>query len=436
MSYEVKAATAGEIESLSEADARRGLAERSEFLRKVFDEAGAAMDHTKVQVVKFEKSADLAQWIRNAHADESAYGQRVSFFDEMSKAKGENERIGAYLAGKNGARPEDYRPTGEPDKPVFKTIGQLFVESEGYKQYRANRFGGEAKFVIEAADAKAAVLEEKTAFTRSAGWAPESLRTGRVVLDEQREIEVTQALPSIPTQYAAIKYMEETTFTNAAAERAEGGAYAENTFALTERSVTVETVGASLPTTDEQLEDEPSVAAYLDARMGFTVRQRLDSQILQGDGSTPNLKGTLNVAGINSQALGADPVLDAFYKGIVKCRVTGRSLPNVIFIHPDDFTPVRLLRTTEGIYIWGSPNEAGPDRMWGLPVVQTTAATEGTGIVGDYARFSALHVRNGLEIAIGYNNDDFTKGKKTIRAGLRVAVVHYRPSAFCQVTGI
>ena len=33
-------------------------------------------------------------------------------------------------------------------------------------------------------------------------------------------------------------------------------------------------------------------------------------------------------------------------------------------------------------------------------------------------------------------SDDFTKGIQTLRCGMRVAFVGYRPEAYCQVTGI
>jgi len=45
--------------------------------------------------------------------------------------------------------------------------------------------------------------------------------------------------------------MKETTVTNAAAERAEGGVYAESALALAEQTVPVRGIGTSLPITDE-----------------------------------------------------------------------------------------------------------------------------------------------------------------------------------------
>jgi HK97 family phage major capsid protein len=121
---------------------------------------------------------------------------------------------------------------------------------------------------------------------------------------------------------------------------------------------------------------------------------------------------------------------------MVLVRVTGRAFPNAVIMHPTNWQSVRLLRTADGIYIWGSPAEAGPDRIWGIQVVQSDADSAGTAYVGDYANFCALYERKGLEVAIGYVNNDFLQGRRTIRAGLRVAFAIYRAAAFCSVTGL
>lgn len=431
MTFQVTWQNEAEIGNLSRDRLMKAIEERSEMLGKVFEEAGDTLDHSKVTLIDLKDGHDLATHIRNMNDELAKLGKRASEFDEADKARGEAEKWGAYAKG-HIKDPSPFSPKGgEPTRKVI-TLGEAFVQSGAYKSALAKQNG---VFELREVDAKA-FIEAKATMTTSAGWAPESTRTGRVVLDEQRPIEVTDILPLFPTNQAAIVYMEETTFTNSAAERTENAAYAESALALTERSETVRSVGTSLPVTDEQLADEPGVSAYINGRLGFMVRQRLDGQILVGDGNAPNLRGTLNVAGIQTQAKGADSVPDAVYKGITKVRVTGRSIPNVVIMHPNDWQDVRLLKTADGIYIWGSPSEAGPARIWGLPVVEASAVTENTAIVGDYARFSGLHMRQGLELQTGYVNDDFLDGRVTVRAGLRAAVVHYRPTAFCTVTGI
>lgn len=420
-----------EIGSLSRDRLMKAINERSELLGRIFEEAGDDLDHSRVTVIDVKDGHDLATYIRNMNDELALLGKRASEFDELDKARSSAEQWQQY-AKSHAIDPSPFAPRGgDAPRKQLMTIGQAFVKSQAYAAAKGHVVG-----TFEADVDPIALFEAKATMSTGAGWAPETTRTGRLVLDEQRPIEVMSYLPLYPTSQSAIVYMEETTFTNNAAERAEEGAYAESALALTEKSVAVRSIGTSLPVTDEQLADVEGVAAYIDGRLTFMVQQRLDSQILSGNGVAPNLLGTLNVSGVQTQAKGGDSTPDAIYKAIVKVQTGGRAQPNVVFMHPNDWQDVRLLKTSDGVYIWGSPSDPGPERIWGLPVAATTAVTENTAIVGDYARHSGLHMRQGVELRTGYVNDDFLDGRVTIRAGVRAAVVHYRPTAFCTVTGI
>lgn len=338
-------------------------------------------------------------------------------------AKKESELAAIKRGAEHGADYEERTEPGAPGTVRSKSIGEQFVAGKAHE--------------LKGRDVELPDVEIKTLFQRSDGWTPESTRSGRVVLSAQRPVQVTDLLPSIPWGQAAYKYMEETTFTNNAVEKAEGATYGEAALELTERSVTIEKIPVWMPVTDEQLEDEPGAAAYVDARLPFMIQQRLDGQLLMGDGNTPNIMGVNNVVGIQTQAKGADPVPDAIYKGLTKVRVTGRAIPNAVVIHPNDWQDVRLLRTTDGVYIWGNPSEAGPERIWGVQAVQADAQTENTAVVGDFANYALLVVRRGIVVKVTDSHSDFfINGKQAIRADMRAAAVWLRPAAFCTVTGI
>ncbi len=317
------------------------------------------------------------------------------------------------------------------EKEELIPLGQQIADSKAYKAF------------IESGGSKAhprgsleVAVSLKTLFETTAGWAPESTRIPRVIEAVTRPIQVTQLIPPGQTGQAAVVYMEETTRTHAAAERAEGAAYAESTFALTQQTSNVRSIGDSVPVTDEQLDDVPQVESYLNNRLGFGVAQRLDSQILVGNGTAPNLRGILNVVGIQTTALGAEPVFDAAYRAKRLVTITGRAMPNAYVFHPNDWEAIKLTRTADGIYILGNPADAGPQRLWGLPVTESDAITENTGLVGDFANFSQLFERMGLDIQVGFSGTQFVEGERTIRATVRVAFAVYRATAFCTITGI
>lgn len=280
-------------------------------------------------------------------------------------------------------------------------------------------------------------IDVKTLFETTAGWAPETTRTGRVVDAVTRPIQITQVVPTSPTNQSAIVYMEETTLTLNAAEVAEGGAFAESAFELTEQTSNVRKIAHFVPATDEQLEDEASAGGYLDRRMRFGLEQRLDYQIVQGDGNAPNLDGLMAFAGVQTYALAGEPALDAIHKGITLVNVTGRAIASAILIHSNDWQSIRLVRTADGIYILGPPTEAGPLTLWGLPVVVNQVMTENTAIVGDFANFIELRIKRGVTVKVSDSHDDyFVKGKQAIRADMRAALPIYRAAAFCTVTNI
>lgn len=310
----------------------------------------------------------------------------------------------------------------EQEKAESKTLGDQFLESPAYKEKGKNG-------MLD--------VSLKTLFQTSAGWPTEDLRSGRVVEQAVRPIQIIDLIPMGSTNQSAVVYMEETTFTNNAAETSEAGSYGESALALSEKSSNVRKIAAFLPVTDEQLEDVDQVRSYINRRLRFMLRQRLDNQIVNGNGSAPNLTGILNVSGLQSQAKGTDPVPDAIHKAITKVRVTGRAMPNAIIMHPNDWQGIRLTRTSDGVYIWGSPSEAGDARIWGLPVVLSDAISEGTALVGDYANFIELSERRGIEVSVSDSHSDyFIKGKQAIRADMRAALPIYRPAAYCEITGI
>jgi len=75
--------------------------------------------------------------------------------------------------------------------------------------------------------------------------------------------------------------------------------------------------------------------------------------------------------------------------------------------------------------------------MWGVPLCISMNVVVGTGIVGDFANYTALYWRKGLEVAIssGYSTY-FTEGKQAVKITARCSMVYFRGAAICAVTGI
>jgi HK97 family phage major capsid protein len=409
-------------------EAEDKLAAVNKKMATAFDEAGADMDFTKVKSIDGDNLAKIKQ-IQAWNQEATDLGIERDGLLAVDAAAQRTKRA------KDAGEPD---PSGEPGAPDAKDssrkddepvdFGKLFVDSVAYKGRVRGGQGPQTEIKG---------IEVKTLMTTAGGWAPQNIRTGRVVDFATRPIQVVDMIPANTTSQAAIVYMEETTFTNSAAEVAEGGTYAESALALTERTSPVRKVGTFLPMTDEQLEDIDQARGYVNNRLPFMLRQRMDAQILVGSGTPPALTGFLNTSGIQTQAKGADPSPDAIYKAMTKIRVTGRAIPDAVIYHPTNWQDVRLLRTADGIYIWGSPMEAGPERIWGIPVIQADSITLGTALVGAFQQFTELATRRGIDVQISNSHSTFfIEGKQAVRADTRVALTVYRPAALCTVTGL
>ena len=393
---------------------------KTDELSKIFDESrdGDQYDYSRVKSLGGKPSTphDVAEHVKNLNAEINDLGQWVH---QQREAGRQHEQMKKLQTD----RTEPLWSPPQPDKGL-KSIGEFFVDSEAYKGR-----SGVASYDVDA-------HELKTLMTTSAGWAPENIRIPRVELSAQRPIAVADRIPFLSTSQAAIVYMLESTFTNNAAEANEGAAFGEAALALTETTSTVRKIAVSLPVTDEQLSDVPAVRDYINQRLSYMIRARLDLQILTGNGSAPNLEGLNNVSGINTTAKGSLPTPDAVYNTIRKIRAVGFAEPDAVFAHPNDWEDIRLLRDTNGQYIWGPPSAQAPELIWGVPVTVTAAATENTISIGDLQGYSALYVRSGVDVELGYSGTQFVEGEVTIRATMRAAMVWFRAKALGTVTGV
>lgn len=423
---------------------------KQEALAAIFDKAktdSGEYDFSKVDHAEFKELKTTAARLDKIHQMEAELNGLYDEAEKQGKVEDEARKLQDRKFTPVAGRPQPGDDKGRPQQ--FKPLGELITSRPEYKQHFVGQhYKGGLAFAFDdlyPSDVLSKFygfdtlgnVQLKALFSTTAGWAPESIRLPGFVEAVSRPIQVLDILPLGATGQEAIVYMEETTRTHAAAEKAEGIAYAESTFVLTEKSSNVRKITDSIPVTDEQLEDVPQAESYLNGRLVFGLRQRLDGQILAGNGTAPNLQGLSTLTGRLTQAKGTDPIPDAFFKAMRQIRVTGRAVPTHSLIHPTDWEKVRLLRTADGVYIWGNPSEAGPERLWGLPVVQQDIIAAGTGFVGSFQpQWVSLFERRGVDVQVGFVGTQFTEGKRTIRGDLRMALVFFRPAAFSEVTGL
>lgn len=327
--------------------------------------------------------------------------------------------------------------TGPTDSKGAKTrsLSEIFGAKADELKRIADGERGSVMFDLSGAEAKAAGIGMKTLMT-STDIAPQADRQA-VVPSAQFLSDVTDLFVPGSTDSDQIEFYEETTFTNAAAETAEGSAAPESAISFTLRTYPVREISTFIPLTRRALNDNAGLQSYVGGRLGYMLALRRSSQLLTGNGTTPNLRGILNVSGIQTQAKGSDPVPDAIYKAMVLARTTGDAEPTGVVFHAQDWQDVKLLRTIDGVYIWGNPADGGPDRIWGNEVRVSNSITQNTALVGGFRPYAQFFVREGVSIELSTEHSTFfTERKVALLVYQRVALAVYRPAAFVQVTGV
>ena len=359
------------------------------------------------------------------------------------------------LSAKNAnekAMSEDSEPVSggyaeESDNPV--SLGESFVNSKSYTSYIENGQSGVDTTVPFSPMGYKATLGAGT----TNNYPPEVLRQPGVLEKALRDPNAVIGLfDQIETDQNAFQYLEETTFTNNAAEAAEEGAAGEAALDFTEQTAAIRKIAVFLPVTEELLADVSGIQGYINSRLSTMMRLRLDGQLLAGDGTAPNLEGLLdagkssvNSLDYSSEFNGNLGRIGAIYKAITDIRTNAFVEPDAIVMHPGDWNEV--VTSVSSVETSGSKNPifvaaggfgAGPAAsIWGLKVVPSTAISEGTVLVGRFGGGEAAHVvmKQGIDIAVSDSHSDFfTKGKVAIRATMRVGFPVYRQGAFTKIT--
>lgn len=323
---------------------------------------------------------------------------------------------------------------------AVKSIGEMFTESNAYKSHRGLH-DGQPQYQVLVGEGLS-FAEIKTLMTTSAGFAPPNNRTATVVDFALRRPTVADLVPTDPTTLTSIKYMEETTWgtastnANPAAAVAEGDPKPEAELVWTEQTSPVEKIAVYIPVTTEQLDDVPGIQGIINNRLSMMLQLKEEDYLLNGTGTPPQILGFLVKSGVQTQAAAGDTNIDTIYKAMTKVRTVGFAEPTAVVVHPNNWTPIRLAKTLDGLYIWGAPSDPGPERIFGKSVVVTTAMTAGTALTGDFQLYSHISRRQGITIIVGTIGNQLIENKKTIVAEMRESLEIYRAAAFCKATGL
>ena len=368
---------------------------------------------------------DEADNLKNWNAEMADLGEEI---DQLKSL----EEMARGIVGK-GARPIiDEKDDGADKKGAqpSKGIGDRLVDSAQYKSFVQH--GGQGTFQVTVDP------NESKALLTLGSAAPQNARLPRIEPFPVEQRTVADLMMQGTIDRGTLEYYEETTFTNAAAETAEGATKPEAALGWTLRTESLSKIAVWIPATAESLQDIAWLESTIRNRLVFMVERRKEAQLVNGDGTAPNISGITDRSGIQTVARGADPIPDAILKAANLIRINSFYEPDAVVMHPLDMQDIHLLRTAEGLYIFGNPNDPQTAmRLWGLEVRETVAQTQNTAVVGAFGTAAQVFYRGPITVTASTEHSTyFVENKVAILAEQRLGLAVYRPNAFCLVTGV
>ena len=230
-----------------------------------------------------------------------------------------------------------------------------------------------------------------------------------------------------PNNNGTIRYVDQNVVTRNADTRAEAATYPESAITWIERSLPVEKMADTIPVTHEALMDVDFIESEINRLLEINMALLEDTQVYEGDGVTPNLKGVDTSATAFADA--TPKIQDASIYDLINVIQTkisngkeSKYMADAVLMNPTDVLKMFSKKDANNNYVL--PPFASPDGsvIAGVRVVPTAVVTADTMLLGDF-RQGTYYSSDAFEIEIGFVGDQFKQDLMTIKARKRAALL-------------
>jgi HK97 family phage major capsid protein len=320
----------------------------------------------------------------------------------------------------------EQKGTAQPEAKADESWGAQLVKSDRYAAFA----GGHAQ--------KLRVEVKNTLTGSDSNVAPD--RKPGIVGGAFLPFSMESLLPSTTTNSNAIEFTKEASFTNGAAEAAEGAQKGEAALTWSLVNMPVSTVAHWIKISKQLAADNTALAAYVNTRMRYGVNQKVDTQLVVGDGVAPNISGTYDTGNFTAHgytAAALTAISATTLRRIMLIRKVMADLyvagypADAIVLNPADWATIEIeLFTTAAGQTLYNINAAGQAFLFGLPVIQAIGMAADTFQVGRFAEAYMVYNREGVVVEMSdSDSDNFTKNLITLRAERRLALATEKPAA-------
>lgn len=384
---------------MEEKDLKKAL---EDFGQEVDKKVKAAIDKVQASVSAEEKASLIKEIKAQLEPDIAKYNKMQAQLDALDVKM---QRVG---------------DKGEKPKSFAEQLKGKIVETLGDKKDGRKLRGKNFDFETKVDDMTQANSFESTVVV------PVDYLPG-IVYNPERTVRLRDLIGQGVTDSNTVSYIREYAQTLDNADvTTEGSEYKQGDVDLKRIDSVVIKITNYIIVSEEMLEDVNGLTSYLMARLPDKLKNEEDDQILNHA-----TYGLLALCTAYSDNL-ADSDISYIDILVDACRqvVDDEYRPTAIVLHPTDVTTLKLTKDDNGQYIFPWVFQNGNVVLDGVPVVVTTAITQGTFMVGDFKRGAMIFDRRQLAVEFANTNEDnFIKGMVTVRCSERIAICVIRPAA-------
>lgn len=355
------------------------------------------------------------QVAENGKADEATRA------DVKSMAK-DVEQLHAELKGVNATITDLQQKgiAGDKQEQSSESIGSQFVKSDSFMNFKSGQTQ-KARFEVK-----------NTIVTGGDNSVTQHDKLGGVVAGPFRALTVMPTVQQGSTNSNIVYYSRELAWTNNAAGQTEGSAKAESSLTFEEVNTPVQTIAHFLKVSKQALDDSDFLASYVDRRMRHGVNNKVENQIINGDGTGNNLSGWIT-NGTATDPTGTGDIVGLIRKMMLEITLADYQA-DYIYLNPTDWSTIENARRTGGGFEFDSnvfnylANGAVPT-VFGLPVVASNNVPAGTVIVK--SMMADMYAQRMGTVVEMFEQDDTNVQSNlvTVRAETRGAELVMTPAA-------
>ena len=306
------------------------------------------------------------------------------------------------------------------------SLGEHFVKS-----------GAQAAFVKGTGQRTVSAPEFKAAEDTNLAGSNGKVQYGGVVDTPLRRLTIANLLGSGRMSNTSLTYWVQGVVEGSPATVAEEGLKPQIHFNFSPVTEALSKIAVITKISDEAMADTDYLVSVINAQLVGRLQIVEEDQLLNGNGTAPNLRGLLNRSGIQSYSTEAGEWADGLFHAVTLVSTgSAQETADAIVMNPADYEVIRLSKDANGQYYGGGPFEGGANpNLWGYRTVVTPAIAQGTALVGAFGTAAQLFRKGGIQVdSTNSNEDDFKYNRVALRAEERVLLAVYRPSAFVKVT--